>query len=84
MAHLDKHRYLSDKQDAFRKLHGCETQLTTVIDDWAKVLHDQGQFDTFILDFEKKPLTLPLTNFLKTNCLAMELEERQWNGYMLF
>ena len=28
-------------------------QLITVIDDWAKILNDQGQVDTFILDFEK-------------------------------
>ena len=28
-------------------------QLTTVIDDWAKVLDNHGQADTFILDFEK-------------------------------
>ena len=38
MAHLDEHKLLSDKQNAFRKWHSCETQLTMVIDDWAKVL----------------------------------------------
>ena len=53
MAHLDEQRLLSEKQHAFRKLHSCETQLITVIDDWAKILHNQGQVDTFILDFEK-------------------------------
>ena len=31
----------------------CETQLTTVINDWAKILDNRGQVDTFILDFEK-------------------------------
>ena len=31
----------------------CETQLTTVINDWAKILDNGGQVDTFILDFEK-------------------------------
>ena len=53
MAHLDVHRLLSEKQNAFRKWHSCETQLITVIDDWAKNLDNQGQVDTFILDFEK-------------------------------
>ena len=53
MAHLDEHKLLSDKQHTFRKWHSCETQLTTVIDDWAKVLDNKGQVDTFILDFEK-------------------------------
>ena len=36
MAYLDELRLLSDKQHASRKWHSCETQLTTVIDDWAK------------------------------------------------
>ena len=37
MAHLDKYKLLSDRQHAFRKRHSCETQLTTVINDWAKI-----------------------------------------------
>ena len=54
MAHLDEHELLSDKQHAVRKWHNCETQLTMVIDDWAKELDNHGQVDTFILlDFEK-------------------------------
>ena len=53
MAHLDEHKLLSDKQYAFRKWHSCETQLTMVINDWAKILDNQGKVDTFILDFEK-------------------------------
>ena len=53
MAHLDEHKHLSDRQHAFRKMHSCETQLVTVINDWAKILDNGGQVDTFILDFEK-------------------------------
>ena len=53
LPYLDEHRLLSEKQHAFRKWHSCETQLITVIDDWAKILDNQGQVDTFILDFEK-------------------------------
>ena len=53
MANLDEHKLLSDKQHAFRKWHSCETQLATVINDWAKILDNKGQVDTFILDFEK-------------------------------
>ena len=75
MAHLDEHRLLSDKQHAFRKWHSCETQLTGVIDDWAKLLDNHGQVDTSILEFEKAFET-PLMNFLKANCLAMELEAK--------
>ena len=53
MAHLDEYKLLSDRQHAFRKGHGCKTQLTTVINDWAKIFDYRGQVDTFILDFEK-------------------------------
>ena len=41
------------------KKHSCETQLITVIDDWAKILDKGGQVDTFVLDFEKAFDTLP-------------------------
>ena len=59
MALLDEHKLLSDKQHAFRKWHICETQLATVINDWAKILVNKGQVDTFILDFEKAFDTRP-------------------------
>ena len=51
--HLDEHKLLSDRQHTFRKGHSCETQLTTVINDWARILDNRGHVDTFILDFEK-------------------------------
>ena len=53
MAHLDEYKLLSDRQHVFRKGHSCETKLTTVINDWAKILNNRGQVDTYILDFEK-------------------------------
>ena len=59
MAHPDEYKLLSDRQHAFRKRHSCETQLTTVIDDWAKTLDNGGQADAFILDFEKAFITPP-------------------------
>ena len=48
MAHLDGYKLLSDSQHAFRKRHSCETQLTTVINDWAKILNNRGQDDIHI------------------------------------
>ena len=72
MAHLDEHKLLSDKQHAFRKWHSCETQLATMINDWAKILDNKGQVDTFILDFEKL-LTHPHMNYLRASCSVMEL-----------
>ena len=50
---LDEHKLLSDRQHAFRKNRSCETQLFTVINDWAKSLDAGCQVDTFISDFEK-------------------------------
>ena len=75
MAHLDEHKLLSDRQHAFRKGHSCETQLTTVINDWAKILDNRGQVEHsyWIL---KRHLIHPLMNSLKANCLAMELVAR--------
>ena len=72
MAHLDEHKLLSDKQRAFRMWHSCEIQLTTNINDWAKILDNQGQVDTFILDFEELSIH-PHMNSLKANCLVTEL-----------
>ena len=37
----------------------CEPELATVISDWAKILDNKGQLDTFILDFEKAFNTPP-------------------------
>ena len=51
--HLDGYKLMSDRQYAFRKRHSCETQLTTIINAWAKILDNKGQVDIFILDFEK-------------------------------
>ena len=65
MAHLDKHKLLSDRQHAFRKRHSCETQLITVTIDWAKILDKGGQVDTFILDF-KKAFDTPPRELLKS------------------
>ena len=59
MAHPDEYKLLSDRQHAFKKRHSCETQLTTVINDWAKILDNGGRVDTFILDFEKALYTPP-------------------------
>ena len=69
MAHLDEYKLLSDRQHAFRKRHSCETQLTTVINDWAKFLDNGGQVDTFNLDFEIA-FDTPLHELLKSKLLA--------------
>ena len=62
---IDEYKLLSDRQHAFRKRHSYEIQLTTVINDWAKILDNGGQVDTFILDF-KKAFDTPPHEFLKS------------------
>ena len=49
----------SANRDESRKWHSCATQLITVIDDWAKIIDNQGQIETYILDFEKALDTPP-------------------------
>ena len=62
-------KLLSDKQHAYRKWHSCEIQLTTVINDLAKILDNKGQVDTFILDFEKG-FDTPQHKLLKTKLFS--------------
>ena len=75
MAHLDEYKLLSDRQQAFRKGHSCETQLTTVINDWAKILDSRGQVDTFILDFEKA-LDTPPHELLKSKLFSYGIGDK--------
>ena len=72
MTNLDEHKLLSDEQHAFRKWHSCETQLATVINDWAKILDNKGQVDTLILDFGKAFDRLHMISF-RVSCLVTEL-----------
>ena len=66
---------LSDRQHAFRKRHSCETQLTTVINDWAKLLDNRGQVDTFILDFDKA-FDTPHHEHLKSKLFSYEVGDK--------
>ena len=43
----------TDNTHSEKGIELCETRLTTVRNDWAKILDNGGQIDTFILDFEK-------------------------------
>ena len=75
MPHLDEHKLLSVDDMHFGKKHSCETQLITVIDDWAKILDKGGQVDTFILDFERA-FDTPLMNYLNVSYMTMVLVGR--------
>ena len=86
MGHLDQYNLLSDKQHEFRKWHSCETQLITVINDWAKILDKKGQVDTFILDFEKA-FDTPQHELLKSKLFSYGIGEKtlEWiNAFLCF
>lgn len=59
MKHFVENCILNCKHYAFGKYHSCETQLTTVINDWALSVDNNKQEDIFILDFEKAFDTAP-------------------------
>ena len=56
MAHLDDYKLLSDKQHAYRKWHSCETQLATVINDWAKIIDQRtnGPVNAHLISWPSK------------------------------
>ena len=75
MAHLDEYNLLSDRQHAFEKGHSCETQLTMLINDWAKLLDNGGQVDTFILDL-RKAFDTPPHELLKSKLFSYGIVAR--------
>ena len=82
MAHLDEYKLLSDRQHAFRKGLSCKTQLTTVINNWAKILaiEDRLTHSYWIL---KRHLIHTLMNSLKAHCLAIGGETLKWIDFFL-
>ena len=86
MVHFDEHKLLSDKQHVFRTWHSCEIQFATVINDWAKILDNKGQVDTFILDFEKAFDTPPHELF-KSKLLSYGIDGKtfEWiNAFLCY
>ena len=51
--HLSTNRIISPHQHGFQPGLSCETQLITVIYEWALVLDVHGQVDVVFLDFAK-------------------------------
>ena len=79
MDFFETHNILSSKQHAFRKSHSCDTQLVSVVEDWASSLDSQKQVDVFILDFEKAFDTVP-HELLKTKLFSLGVSKQvlQW------
>ena len=87
MAHLDEHKLLSEK-NSMHSGNGIvvKLQLITVIDDWAKILDNQGQIDNFILDFEKAFDTPPhelLKSKLFSNGIGVKTIKKD-NAFLCF
>ena len=58
-SHLSGNSVISQQQHGFQKGLSCETQLITVIHEWASVLNIHGQVDMIFLDFAKAFDTVP-------------------------
>ena len=58
-SHLSGNSVISQHQDGFQGGLSCETQLITVIHEWASVLNIHGQVDVIFLDFAKAFDTVP-------------------------
>ena len=65
MGHLERNSFLTNLQHGFRKQHGCETQLLTVVEDLAKGLDSGSQCDLVILDFQKAFDKVPHSRLLR-------------------
>ena len=75
MDFFEANNTLSTKQHAFRKSHSCDTQLVSVVEDWASALDSQKQVDVFILDFEKAFDTVP-HELLKTKLFSLGVSKQ--------
>ena len=57
LSHMAKHLFLNniliDQQHCFREKFSCETQLISVIHDWAKGINFRSQTDVILMDFSK-------------------------------
>ena len=62
--HLYSNRIISPHQHGFQRGLSCETQLITVIYEWASVLNVHGQVDVVFLDFAKAFDSVPLERLL--------------------
>lgn len=51
--YLSTNSIITKTQHGFQRGLSCETQLVTLIHDWARVLNDHGQVDVIFLDFAK-------------------------------
>ena len=79
MAHLDKHKILSDDQHGFRKRRSCETQLIITLNDLAKGLNSKQQIDAVLLDFSKAFDRVPHQRLLlKLQFYGIRGEVLQW------
>ena len=52
-SHLTSNSIISRHPHGFLRRLSCETQLVTVIHDWARSLNQHGQVDVIFLDFTK-------------------------------
>jgi hypothetical protein len=79
MEHLDRHKFLHDAQDGFRKRRSCESQFILTIQDLAKNIDNRGQTDLILLDFHKAFDKVPYKRLLyKIKYYGIRYSTNQW------
>ena len=79
MAHLDRHKILSEFQHGFRKQHSCESQLLLTVHDIITSLNAGDRLDAIVLDFSKVFDRVPH----KCLCMKLEYKDRLYTGWRI-
>ena len=79
MGHFDNNSILVDVQHGFRKGRFCDTQLSAIVDDLAKILDNKGQADLIIMDMSKAFDSVPHRRLLgKLHNLGIRSNTLKW------
>ena len=79
MNHFDQFNVLANVQHGFRRGRSCETQLSALVNDLAKVLDDRGQVDLIIMDFSKAFDSVPHQRLLrKLHNIGIKSKTLKW------
>lgn len=77
--HLSANSIITPLQHRFQRGLSCDTQLISVIHEWAKVLNIHGQVDVIFLDFAKAFDSVPhVSLLLKTRHYGIRGKLNEW------
>ena len=80
VGHMNKHDLLYDLQHGFREKRSCGTQLTMLVEDFARNICAGKQIDLILLDFSKAFDKVSHSNYFGSST-SMESEAKHWTGF---